>query len=207
MNDTSSVPSKFAVGLTGGIGSGKSTVADMFATLGASIIDTDLIAHQLTAPSGRAITPLRQAFGDQFINAQGALDRGRMRALVFSDPRERQRLESILHPLIQREAERAATEATGAYPIFVVPLLIESSYWRQRAVRILVVDCSEKTQITRVMRRSELSSEQVKAIIAAQIPRAQRLKAADDIIENNSDTAALLPHIDRLHALYSALAG
>jgi dephospho-CoA kinase len=205
IRSTPASPPRFAVGLTGGIGSGKSTVAELFAARGAAIIDTDLIAHQVTAPGGSAIEALRDAFGEEFITAQGALDRDRMRALVFTDHAARGRLEAILHPLIRTEAERMAAEAGGEYTIFVVPLLTESSNWRQRTARILVVDCDEETQIARVMRRNQLSSEQVKAIIAAQAPREQRLSIADDIIENNSDSAALQAHVDRLHALYCGL--
>jgi dephospho-CoA kinase len=201
-----STPSKFSVGLTGGIGSGKSTVADLFAAHGAAIIDTDLIAHQLSAQGGVAIDALRHAFGAQFITPQGALDRDRMRALVFADPGARQRLEAILHPLIKSETERQAERTDSEYILFVVPLLLASSYWKQRTARILVVDCDEETQIARVMQRNQLSVEQVKAIIAAQASREERLQAADDIIENNGDAAALLPQVERLHALYSKLA-
>lgn len=208
MSDTSNhvKNSKFTVGLTGGIGSGKSTVADLFAARGAAVIDTDLIAHQLSAPGGLAIDALRQAFGASFITPQGALDRDRMRALVFADPDARRRLEAILHPLIKSEAERAAAAAEGPYTIFVVPLLHPASAWRQRSARILVVDCDEATQIARVMQRNQLSSEQVLAIMAAQISREQRLAMADDIIDNNGDSAALPPRVERLHLQYLALA-
>ena len=195
-----------AICLTGGIGSGKSTVADLFAARGAAVIDTDLIAHRLSAPGGLAIPSLRQTFGADFITPQGALNRDRMRSLVFSDAGARTRLEAILHPLINREAEREAASAEGSYNVFVVPLLTESSSWKQRCTRILVVDCEEPTQIARVMRRNQLSSEQVKAIMAAQITRERRLALADDIIENDGDSAALPNQVDRLHALYLALA-
>ncbi|HEY4319417.1 MAG TPA: dephospho-CoA kinase [Herbaspirillum sp.] len=197
---------KFTVGLTGGIGSGKSTVADLFEARGATVIDTDLIAHRLSAPGGLAIDALRRAFGDSFITPQGALDRDRMRALVFSDPDARRRLEAILHPLIKSEAERAAAAADGPYTIFVVPLMHPASGWRDRSARILVVDCDEATQIARVMQRNQLSSEQVQAIMAAQISREQRLAMADDVIGNNGDSAALPPQVERLHAQYLALA-
>lgn len=196
----------FAVGLTGGIGSGKSTVADLFAARGAAVIDTDAIAHRLSAPDGLAIPALREAFGADFITPRGALDRDRMRSLVFSDAGARGRLEAILHPLIRSEAEREAAAARGSYIIFVVPLLTESSSWKQRSARILVVDCKEETQIARVMRRNQLSSEQVKAIMATQITRERRLALADDIIDNDGDSAALQSQVDRLHALYLALA-
>ena len=195
-----------AICLTGGIGSGKSTVADLFAARGAAVIDTDLIAHRLSAPGGLAIPSLRQTFGADFITPQGALNRDRMRSLVFSDAGARTRLEAILHPLIKSEAEREAASAEGSYNVFVVPLLTESSSWKQRCTRILVVDCEEPTQIARVMRRNQLSSEQVKAIMAAQITRERRLALADDIIENDGDSAALPNQVDRLHALYLALA-
>ena len=197
---------RFALVLTGGIGSGKSTVADLFSARGAAVIDTDLIAHALSAPGGLAIAALREAFGVDFITPQGALDRNRMRSLVFSDAGARGRLEAILHPLIRSEAEREAAAAHGSYIIFVVPLLTESSSWKQRGARILVVDCEEETQIARVMRRNQLSSEQVKAIMAAQITREQRLAMADDIIDNDGDSAALQNQVDRLHALYLTLA-
>ncbi|RXZ37009.1 dephospho-CoA kinase [Oxalobacteraceae bacterium CAVE-383] len=197
---------KFTVGLTGGIGSGKTTVAELFAARGAAVIDTDLIAHQLSAPGGLAIDALRRAFGASFITPQGALDRQRMRGLVFSDGDARRRLEAILHPLIKSEAEREAALAEGSYTIFVVPLLTETSSWKRRSTRILVVDCDESTQIARVMRRNQLSSEQVLAIMAAQIPRERRLAMADDIIENNGDSAELPHQVDRLHMQYLKLA-
>ena len=195
-----------AVCLTGGIGSGKSTVADLFAAHGAAVIDTDLIAHRLSAPGGLAIAALRQTFGADFITPQGALKRDRMRSLVFSDAGARRRLEAILHPLIKSEAEHEAASAQGSYTVFVVPLLTESSSWKQRCTRIVVVDCEEATQIARVIRRNQLSSEQVKAIMAAQITRERRLVLADDIIQNDGDSAALPNQVDRLHALYLALA-
>ncbi|WP_034296720.1 dephospho-CoA kinase [Herbaspirillum sp. RV1423] len=208
MNDTffTAASRPFSVGLTGGIGSGKTTVANLFAERGAALIDTDAIAHQLTTPGGAAIASIRAAFGDGFIDADGAMDRARMRAHVFADAGARQRLESILHPLIRSETVRAAGEAHGDYLIFVVPLLVESQQWRKRASRILVVDCTEEVQIARVMQRNGMTREQVQAIIAAQATRAERLAVADDVIENNLDTAALLPQIERLHALYLSLA-
>ena len=197
---------QFSIGLTGGIGSGKSTVADLFAARGAAIIDTDLIAHQLTAPAGLAIAPIRSAFGDAFINADGALDRAKMREAVFSDPSKKKQLEAILHPLIRAETERAAREAIGDYVIFVVPLLVESGTWVRRVSRVLVVDCPEETQRQRVMQRSRLSEEQVRAIMASQVPRATRLAAADDVILNDGDPALLPANVDRLHTKYRALA-
>jgi dephospho-CoA kinase len=196
----------FSVGLTGGIGCGKSTVADLFAARGAAVIDTDLIAHQLTAPGGMAIPAIRAQFGDTFIGTDGAMDRARMRAHVFADPLEKQKLEAILHPLIRQETERAAAEAGGDYVMFVVPLLIESGTWKQRVARVLVIDCPEQLQIERVMRRSQLGEAQVRAIMAAQVSRDTRLASADDVIVNDGDVNALIPQVERLHALYCSLA-
>lgn len=198
--------SPFSVGLTGGIGSGKTTVADMFAARGAAVIDTDLIAHQLTAPGGDAMEAIRTGFGEQFVTATGALDRIRMRDGVFADPAMKHRLESILHPLIQAETERAALQAKGSYLMYVVPLLVESGNWQQRVQRVLVIDCPEQVQLERVMARNGLAEAQVRAIMAAQVPRATRLAAADDVIVNDQNPIALAPQVDRLHALYAGLA-
>ena len=195
---------RFTVGLTGGIGCGKSTVADMFAALGASIVDTDVIAHALTAPHGAAMDAIVAQFGPQFATADGALDRARMRSLVFSDPQAKVQLEAILHPQIRAAAELAAQQATGPYVIMVVPLLIESGAWRDRVDRVLVIDCSEGTQVARVMTRSGLTKQQVLAIMAAQAPRAVRIAAADDVITNDDGIAALQPQISYLHANYLA---
>ena len=197
---------RFSVGLTGGIGSGKTTVADMFAARGAALVDTDLIAHQLTAPGGAAMPEIHAQFGEAFLTPEGALDRKKMREYVFAEPAAKARLEAILHPLIRIETERAAQQAQGAYLVFVVPLLVESGSWKQRVSRVLAVDCSEQTQIQRVMRRSGLTEPAVRAIMAAQATRAQRLAAADDVIDNDSDALALVPQVDRLHALYASLA-
>lgn len=197
---------RFCVGLTGGIGSGKSFVADMFAERGVSIIDTDILAHQLTAPRGKAIPAIEQQFGSGFLTPDGAMDREKMRAHVFAHPEEKKKLEAILHPLIRRGAEEAADAATGSYPIFVVPLLVESGTWQQRVSRILVVDCPEELQVARVMRRNRFSEEQVRAIMAMQASRASRLAVADDVITNDSDIATLELQVDQLHALYLELA-
>lgn len=194
----------FVVGLTGGIGSGKSLVADLFAERGAAIVDTDRIAHQLTQAGGAAMAPIRAAFGDEFVGADGAMDRVRMRQRVFADADARKRLEAILHPLIQSESERAAQTARGKYLMFVVPLLVESGRWRQRVARVLVVDCPEALQVERVMRRNGMSAAQVQAIMATQATRAARLAAADDVIVNDDGMAQLIPQIERLHALYLA---
>jgi dephospho-CoA kinase len=192
----------FSIGLTGGIGSGKSLVADLFAQRGAAIIDTDLIAHQLTAPQGSAIPAIRAEFGAEFLTADGAMDRAKMREHVFSDALAKKRLEMILHPMIRTATEKAALQVKGAYRIFVVPLLIESGSWRKRVSRILVVDCPELLQVARVVSRNNLPEQQVRAIMAAQATREARLAAADDIVINDGDKAALVPQVDRLHALY-----
>ena len=197
----------FAVGLTGGIGSGKSTVADLFAARGASIVDTDVIAHSLTAPGGAAMPAIVAAFGAEFADANGALDRTRMRALVFSDAKAKATLEAILHPRIRAGALAAAEAAIGDYVMYAVPLLVESGTWRDRVSRVLAVDCREDVQIARVMARNNLSEMQVRAIMAAQASRADRLAAADDVIDNNDGLDALAPQIDRLHAQYLQMRG
>ena len=197
-------PPPFSVGLTGGIGSGKSTVADLFAARGATIVDTDRIAHSLTAPHGPAMPAIIAAFGAEFADANGALDRARMRALVFSDAGAKARLEAILHPRIRAAAQAAATAATGCYVIHAIPLLVESGDWKQRVSRVLVIDCPEEVQIARVMARNGLPEQQVRAIMATQATRAARLAAADDIVRNDAGVAALAPQIARLHDLYLA---
>jgi dephospho-CoA kinase len=201
MMDPAQAPA-FSVGLTGGIGCGKTTVADMFGALGASLVDTDAIAHALTAPHGSAMPAILAEFGDDFAAADGALDRAKMRELVFTDPGARARLEGILHPRIREATAAAAAIATGPYVIFVVPLLIESGTWRTRVSRILAIDCSEETQVARVMARNKLLEPQVRAIMAAQVTRAQRLAAADDVVVNDDGLEALTPQVARLHAFY-----
>jgi dephospho-CoA kinase len=195
-------PARFSVGLTGGIGCGKTTVADLFAVRGASVIDTDQIAHSLTAPHGAAMAPLVEEFGADYATPDGALDRAKMRALVFADPGARSRLEAILHPRIREATAAAALLATGPYVIFVVPLLIESGTWRERVTRVLAIDCPEDVQVARVMARNQLPESQVRAIMAAQVTRAQRQAAADDILLNDDGLDALLPQVERLHAFY-----
>lgn len=196
---------RFSIGLTGGIGSGKSTVADLFAAHGAAVIDTDLIAHQLTAAKGSAIAPIRHVFGESFIAADGSMDRAKMRSAVFANHDDKKQLEAILHPLIRAETEHAAAQATGTYLLFVVPLLVESGLWKQRVSRVLTVDCSEATQIHRVMQRSNLTQQQVRNIMAAQTSRTARLDAADDVIVNEGDPTALIPQVQTLHNLYVTL--
>jgi len=195
----------FSVGLTGGIGCGKSTVADLFAALGATIVDTDVIAHALTAPQGAAMPAIVAEFGPDFAQPDGALDRARMRTLVFSDATARARLEAILHPRIRAATEAAGQAATGAYVIYVVPLLIESGSWRERVTRVLAIDCSEDTQVARVMQRSQLSADEVRAIMATQVTRARRLAEADDVVDNDAGLDALRAQVQALHERYLAL--
>jgi dephospho-CoA kinase len=193
---------RLSIGLTGGIGCGKTTVADLFAARGASVIDTDQIAHALTAPNGAAMPALIEEFGADYATPDGALDRAKMRALVFADPGARTRLEAILHPRIREATAAAALLANGPYVIFVVPLLIESGTWRERVTRVLAIDCPEEVQVARVMARNGLPESQVRAIMAAQVTRAERQAAADDIILNDDGLDALLPQVERLHAFY-----
>jgi dephospho-CoA kinase len=178
------------IGLTGGIGSGKSTVGQLLATFGATLIDTDLIARQLTLPGGAAIDSIARTFGPQLIASDGALDRARMRDLVFGDADAKQRLEAILHPLIGLETERQAAAAQGAPALlFDVPLLVESGgRWRAKVDKVLVVDCSEATQVERVVRRSGWTPEAVQAVIASQASRSQRRACADAVIFNDGIT-------------------
>lgn len=198
----------FAVGLTGGIGSGKSTVADLFAKRGVTLVDTDVIAHRITAPRGLAMPSIATEFGPSFVTTDGSLDRARMRALVFSDDNARKRLEAITHPLIRAETERQRQQAPGPYVIVVVPLLVESGSWKTRVNRVLAVDCSVETQIARVMRRNAFTREQVLAIIARQATREARLAAADDVIVNdNRSLEELDVDVDQLHRTYVSLAG
>ncbi len=175
------------LGLTGGIGSGKSTVAGMLAERGAAIIDADAISRQTTATGGHAIDAIRQAFGPAFITPEGALDRDSMRALAFSDPTARRRLEQIVHPLVGLETRRQAEAAiTSGYHciVFDIPLLVESAHWRAQLDQVLVLDCRPETQIERVMRRNRLSRDEVERILAQQVSRRLRLQAADHVICN-----------------------
>jgi dephospho-CoA kinase len=195
------------IGLTGGIGSGKSTVAELFSSLGAAVVDTDAIAHELTRAQGAAMVEIRAAFGETALRADGGLDRAAMRRLVFSDSSIKSRLEAILHPLIRRESEARCLSATNApYVVLVVPLLLESGAYRQRVDRILVVDCEETVQISRVMARSGFSEEEVRAVMATQVPRAERLAAADDVVFNSEGREKLGAQIAALHQRYLELA-
>lgn len=192
------------IGLTGGIASGKSTVSDLFADLGATIVDTDIIAREVVAPGEPALDEISATFGPDLLNKDGTLDRAAMRQLIFADTEARQRLEAILHPRIQAEAVRQADAATGAYTIIAVPLLLDSPL-RAHLDRILVVDCDETTQIERLMDRDAESEAQARRILAAQASREERLAIADDVIENNSTIEALAKQVSQLHDRYIAL--
>lgn len=196
----------FVVGLTGGIGCGKSAAADEFARLGAAVVDTDAIAHELTRSGGAAIVEVRRLFGDQYIDARGAMDRAGIRTLVFSDAAAKARLERLLHPMIRAESERRIASANAPYVMHVVPLLLESPDYRQRVARVLVVDCAPQEQVARVQRRSGLGDEEIRRIIDAQTPRNVRLAAADDVIDNSGSIDALHKQVRALHARYLSLA-
>jgi len=207
----------FVVGLTGGIGSGKSLVAKLFAALGAGVVDTDAISHQLTQAGGAAIAPIREAFGEGMVNAQGALDRGRMRAEIFSggavgrcaNDDARKKLEAILHPLIRAEALRlthAALAGGAPYVLLVVPLLFETGGYRELLSRSLLVDCDEATQITRAAARDGLDPGMVRAIMSAQLAREQRRRLADDVIDNDAGLDTLQQQVASLHHQYVLLA-
>ena len=197
---------RLVVAVTGGIGSGKSTVAKLFETLGAGLVDTDEIAHQLTQPGQQVVERIRARFGDSYVDTQGALDRSRLRDLVFSDAAARRDLEAILHPLIRAEAAARVARGRAPYVLLVVPLLVETGALREMAGRVLVIDCDERLQVERTMRRSGLTEEQTRAIIASQATREQRLSAADDIIRNNAGLAELAEQVKALHERYVALA-
>lgn len=195
------------LGLTGGMGSGKSTVAGMLAGRGAAIIDADAISRQATAAGGPAIDAIRQAFGPAFITAEGALDRDSMRALAFSDPTARRRLEQIVHPLVGLETRRQAEAAIASgylCIVFDIPLLVESAHWRAQLDQVLVLDCRPETQIERVMRRSGLSRDEVERILAQQVSRRRRLQAADHVICNDGLD---LPQLARLVGLLAGRFG
>lgn len=196
----------YRVGLTGGIGSGKSTVASLFAELAVPIIDTDAISHQLTQASGAAMPAIINAFGTEYIEATGALDRAKMRQLVFSNADAKQTLEGILHPLIFAEAKRQAEASSAPYVLIVVPLLFETGSFREWVQRSLAVDCTEATQITRVSSRQGMNDKTVQAIIDRQLPRQQRLQLADDTLENEGTLEALRTRVSSFHQRYLDLA-
>ena len=198
----------YTVGLTGGIGSGKSVVASLFEKLGAALVDTDVIAHQLTEAGGAAIPAIQAQFGGNFLNADGSLNRSAMRQRVFSDPNAKQALENILHPMIRQRVDAEIATRQAQYVMLAVPLLVETGAYRDRVERVVVVDCSEELQLTRTAARSKLSSAEIKSIMATQAARAERLRHANDIILNNGELGSLsipVAVIDqRLRALATA---
>ncbi len=197
-----------SIGLTGGIGSGKTIVAQRFAEHGIALIDTDQIAHSLTSAGGAAIPWIAENFGTSFITSESALNRAQMRRLIFSNESARQRLQDFLHPLIRAECERAMQTAQGPYLILSVPLLVEIASWKKHINRVLVVDCPLETQIIRVMLRNGLTREEVLAVIAHQASREQRLAQADDVLCNDDATSltTLYKQADELHKRYLNLA-
>jgi dephospho-CoA kinase len=194
----------FVVGLTGGIGSGKSAASEEFGRLGATIVDTDVIAHELTATGGAALPEIEKRFGAEFL-AGGAMDRKRMRERVFADPAAKRTLEDILHPMIREESRRRIAGATGPYVVHVVPLLVESPDYRRRVDRVLVVDVPEDVQVARVGARSRLAEDEVRAIMHTQASRAERLAAADDVIDNAGSPESLRKQVAALHRKYLQL--
>ncbi len=196
----------YCVGLTGGIGSGKSSAARLFQTLGAGVVDVDDISHALTRPAGAGIPEIVRQFGQDFVAGDGSLDRARMRELVFRDSQAKTRLEAILHPLIGRQARDQVARATQPYVLLVVPLLLETNAYSDIIRRIAVVDCTEETQIERTMHRSHLTEAAVRAIMAAQISRQDRLAQADDVLNNDGDEAGLRQQVGKLHQRYCELA-
>jgi dephospho-CoA kinase len=189
------------VGLTGGIGSGKSAAADEFARLGATVVDTDAIAHELTEEGGGAVPQIERLFGKEFVR-DGRMDRSRMRQRVFGDASAKEALESLLHPLIREESKRRIAAATGPYVVHVVPLLVESPDYRRRVDRVLVVDAPEEIRVARVRERSGLAEDEVRAIMRTQASRDTRLAAADDVIDNAGPLEALRKQVAALHEKY-----
>lgn len=196
----------YVVGLTGGIGSGKSEVARAFAQLGADIADADAAAHAVTARGESGHAAVVAAFGEDALAPGGDLDRAWLRRTVFADAGARTQLEALLHPLIIERLGEEIARWRGPYGLLVVPLLLERGHLADRTARVLVVDCPEDEQVRRVMARSGLTAPEVRAIMATQLSRAQRLARADDVIDNGGPLEALAPQVARLHALYSDLA-
>lgn len=196
----------FVVGLTGGIGSGKSAVANAFASLGVEIVDADLLAHRLSAPGQPGYAAIREEFPDVELTPDGEIDRARLRSRVFVDPAARVRLEAALHPLIAAAAKRQIAAWHGPYGVTVVPLLLERGKLASAVDRILVVDCPEDAQISRVVARSGMTPAEVRAIMATQSSRDARLAAADDVIDNGGPPEAIAPQVERLDRRYRELA-
>ena len=192
----------FVVGLTGGIGSGKTAAADEFAKLGATVVDTDAISRELTESGGAAMPAIEKLFGPGVVDPGGAMNRKKVRDRVFADAPAKRSLERLLHPMIREESARRIAAAAGPYVVHVVPLLIESPDYRRRVDRVAVVDCPEETQVERVRARSGLSEEEVRAIMRGQVSRAERLAAADDVIDNGGARDALRKQVAALHQKY-----
>lgn len=192
----------YAVGLTGGIGCGKSSAAQLFAELGAGVIDTDVIAHQLTAPGSPTLETIRCAFGSDYLLPDGSLDRARMRRLIFSDDSAKARLEDILHPLIKQRVLGEVEMSDAPYLLIVVPLLLETANYSDVVRRVLVVDCDERQQLQRTMARSKLSAAEVSAIMSKQLGRQARLGKADDVIHNTGSLEDLRRQVETLHRQY-----
>ena len=196
----------YVVGLTGGIGSGKSAVAEAFAALGVEVVDADALAHALSARGQPGLAAIRDAFGESVLSVEGGLDRAALRRRVFADAGERKRLEAILHPIIRRAAEAKIRTWREPYGIVVVPLLLETRGLASLIDRVLVVDCPEEEQVRRVMARSGLSSDEVRAIMATQLTRTQRLAAADDVLDNSGAPAQIAPQVRSLDRRYRRIA-
>lgn len=196
----------YCIGLTGGIGSGKSTAADIFRELGAAVVDTDEISRELTAAGGSAMPEIRKQYGPEFVAPDGSLDRERMRRLVFGNAEARKKLEAILHPMIRAESRARVAAARAPYVVLVVPLLLESAAYLDLLKRVLVVDCSEERQIERATRRSRISVDEVRAIMASQLSRAARRARADDVIDNDGGMEALRRQVGEVHSAYLNLA-
>ncbi|EMB4323292.1 dephospho-CoA kinase [Pluralibacter gergoviae] len=195
----------YTVALTGGIGSGKSTVANAFAACGVNVIDADIIAREVVEPGTQALGAIVEHFGPQMLLADGSLDRRRLREKIFSQPEEKQWLNALLHPQIQQETQRQMRQATSAYVLWVVPLLVENKLWT-RADRVLVVDVSKETQLARTVARDGVSRQHAENILAAQATREARLAVADDVIDNNGSPDTLAGDVARLHQRYLTLA-
>ena len=191
------------IALTGGLGSGKSEAAKQFAKLGVPVVDTDVIAHALTAVGSPVLTQISQLFGPQFLTKEGALDRAKLRAHVFTNPQERSKLEALLHPLIRANALKQLAENEHQlhpdYQVLVIPLLFENNQYQTSIHKTLVIDCDEQLQISRAMARSQLSQAEAQAILDAQVTRATRLKLADEVIENNGTLAELTESVEKMH--------
>lgn len=198
--------SAYLVGLTGGIGSGKSEVAAAFAARGADVLDADDIAHAISRRGEAGHRAVAQSLGSSFVGADGELDRAALRRRAFDDPAFRRELEALLHPLIATRLDDAIDRLSGPYGVLVVPLLLERGGLKERVARVLVVDCPEQEQVRRVQLRSGLSADDVRKIMATQLPRAERLAAADDVIDNSGSRDALAPQVERLDRRYRELA-